>query len=193
MEDGPWRRLKEARLRAGFRSSAALARAVGMPKATVASHERSPSEDNHRGISVRRAQDYGRVLKIDWRWLLYGDAAEMAPTPPTDPGIALPADIPDMYFILILRTLVEGLSSSAVAVALEDSIAIEGQSVAELTNQSAGKRPDAVRVTLLVRGMQAACEELLSFDGAPPLDRARLAAAAALAPELLRVFSTPRS
>ena len=182
-EDAAWSRLKQRRIAVGYRTAAAFARAVGVNATTYRSHESPPDADRSRRLDAEDARRYAPKLAVDWRWLLHGDAAY---APQSD---ALPARVPEELFVLTLRTIVEALGSPRLAEKLERQIKAEGEALALLTNAEAGRRPDDVRVKLLVRGIQAACEELLSDDAAPPLDRTRLARAAENAPALLRVLS----
>jgi len=63
-------RLKEARVAAGYSSSAEAARAMGVGASTYAGHE-----NGSRGIKADAARLYARRFKVRVEWLLYGTGA----------------------------------------------------------------------------------------------------------------------
>lgn len=71
----PKDRLKEARVRAGYKTPAEAARVVReLNKNTLTSHE-----NGNRDLSKQAAVKYGRIFNVDPGWLLYGTN-----TPKTD-------------------------------------------------------------------------------------------------------------
>lgn len=65
----PNRRLRSARIRAGFLSGAAAAKAFGWPVGTYGGHE-----NGHRGITFEVAGRYARAFSVSALWLLTGSA-----------------------------------------------------------------------------------------------------------------------
>lgn len=61
------RRLQKARIAAGFKTAASLARRLGIGEPTLRAHE-----DGRNGYSTEQAQMYAAVLGIDAAWLLLG-------------------------------------------------------------------------------------------------------------------------
>lgn len=63
----PAERLKQARIRAGFKSATAAAKAFGWTESTYLGHE-----NGSRGLPVDAAQRYGRAFRVPWEFLLSG-------------------------------------------------------------------------------------------------------------------------
>ncbi len=64
-------RLREARIRAGFRSAAAAAQAFGWAVSFYCSHE-----NGHRGVKLNTLERYARAFHVDRLWLLLGSSPE---------------------------------------------------------------------------------------------------------------------
>ena len=90
-------RLRHTRMRLGFDTAAAFARAHELPEATYRSHE-----NGTRGLSRGYAARYAKLMKIDCIWLLTGrapasalnatarhDAKPLGATPPAGVTVAL--------------------------------------------------------------------------------------------------------
>ena len=69
----PFERLKSARKKAGFRSARAAALESGWKESTVRAHEAGS-----RGLNEEWAKRYGRRYRVQWLWLLHGDASAPA-------------------------------------------------------------------------------------------------------------------
>lgn len=65
----PSDRLREARINAGFTSTAEAARRFGWNENTYKSHE-----NGKRGIPRRSVERYARYFKVDPEWIMFGDA-----------------------------------------------------------------------------------------------------------------------
>lgn len=68
----PGERLRDARIKAGFRSARAAALELEIPVSTYNSHERA-GEPGARHFSVDEAKTYARRFGTDYIWLLTGD------------------------------------------------------------------------------------------------------------------------
>lgn len=79
--DTPHERLRWARKRAGYRSAAEAARAMGMTPPTYQGHE------NGNRAFLTEAVKYSEKFKVSLPWLLAGKGD---PTPPPDPFDGLP-------------------------------------------------------------------------------------------------------
>lgn len=77
--DTPNKRLKHARIEAGFETAVEAAAALGIPVSTYIGHE-----NGRRGFPAKRAPIYGRRFRVSPEWLLYGrgqmKTAELGPT-----------------------------------------------------------------------------------------------------------------
>lgn len=71
-------RLREARIKAGFKSAADFARRIGVPYGTYSGHE-----NGNRGIKNEDASLYAKKLKIPLSWLMFGFENEVL-----DQGVA---------------------------------------------------------------------------------------------------------
>lgn len=76
-------RLRQARLRAGYKTQSHFSESHGIKQSTYSMHEKGT-----RGISTLAAQQYARLLNISVDWLLLGtgDEQEMGVTPHTYPN-----------------------------------------------------------------------------------------------------------
>lgn len=70
-----YERLKEARRKAGYKTAAEAARALGISTATYSSHE-----NGSRNLTTDTAQRYAAFFRNDAAWLLYGERSG-EPTP----------------------------------------------------------------------------------------------------------------
>ncbi|MBO6758300.1 MAG: helix-turn-helix transcriptional regulator [Roseibium sp.] len=85
----PNERLKHARVKAGFRSAAAAADAMGMRASTYQAHE-----NGNRNFDADDAKRYGRVFGISPEWLLFGTKTETTPQDSLEqPVINAPAEL----------------------------------------------------------------------------------------------------
>lgn len=74
MTEQPHDRLKATRLALGYRSAAAFANQNNLPEPTYRSHETGV-----RNLTIQAAKNYAPALKVDWRWLMFGDEGEGVP------------------------------------------------------------------------------------------------------------------
>ncbi len=70
----PNERLKEARIKLGYESAAAAARAFGCGESTYASHE-----NGVRGLRPETAEQYAKAFRVPAEWLLYGKGQKGRP------------------------------------------------------------------------------------------------------------------
>lgn len=85
-------RLRSARIKAGFDSAAAAARAFGWPISTYAGHE-----NGQRGFTPAVAERYADAFKVSVEWLTYGSGTprrQSGPPASLPNGFAEPAAIP---------------------------------------------------------------------------------------------------
>ena len=76
--DTPGKRLKDARIKAGFKTARAGAERLALPYPTYAAHE-----NGSRGILPEEAARYAKAFKTRPEWILYG---EIGPEPLTGSG-----------------------------------------------------------------------------------------------------------
>ncbi|MDT1061172.1 hypothetical protein RM190_04825 [Paracoccus sp. CPCC 101403] len=81
----PHSRLKEARLRAGYKTATAGATRAAVPYGTYSAHE-----NGHRGFGPEEAAHYGKVFNVRREWLLYGDLGPEPIVETDDPQPPLP-------------------------------------------------------------------------------------------------------
>jgi len=72
----PSDRLKQARLKAGFKTASAAARTFGWVEPTYLAHE-----NDARGLRADAARMYAKALGVPFVWLLYGDEDLQPPLP----------------------------------------------------------------------------------------------------------------
>lgn len=68
----PSDRLKEARLRAGFETPTAFAKAHDIPEPTYRGYE-----NGNRALTQRAARQFAPLLSVSVAWLLFGEQAEV--------------------------------------------------------------------------------------------------------------------
>ena len=61
-------RLREARSKAGYKTAASFADALGINKPTYSNHE-----NGNRAISIETIMQYAEYLKVSWEYLITGD------------------------------------------------------------------------------------------------------------------------
>jgi len=66
-------RLKQSRIKAGFKTAASAAAYLGIPYGTYSGHE-----NGSRGIRDDELQQYAKTFKVSLYWLAYGDKATRA-------------------------------------------------------------------------------------------------------------------
>lgn len=86
-ESLPRERLKQARIRAGYRSAAEAAKANGWAVPTYSGHE-----NGGRGFDAELARKYAATFAVDPAWLLLGDGAGPTRPPLPKPGISMTTD-----------------------------------------------------------------------------------------------------
>lgn len=80
----PPQRLREARIKAGFKSAADAARRHGWRTPTYSAHE-----NGTRNLSRENAATYAAAFAVDPAWLLFGDSTRAPSQPVTADGAAL--------------------------------------------------------------------------------------------------------
>lgn len=86
--DTPHERLKQARIRAGYRTAKAGAERVNVPYGTYSGHE-----NGNRAYSDEEAIHYGKIFKVRPEWLMFGNlgpepiTASPDPQPPLAPVV----------------------------------------------------------------------------------------------------------
>lgn len=116
----PYERLKEARIKLGYESAAAAARAFGWGESTYASHE-----NGARGLQPDTADKYAKAFKVPAEWLLYGKAPKgRAPVerPRTVPLVGKVSAGARMYFA---DQVTAGDTVAAPSTATESTVAVE--------------------------------------------------------------------
>lgn len=87
--EGPWDRLKWARLRWQRKAGAVnpkashAAEALGIEPGTYRTYEREPGSSKHTPYDHQLAIQFGRKFKVSWPWLLTGEGSPFDHRAPT--------------------------------------------------------------------------------------------------------------